>query len=122
MSWMRWVILLLFAAEACWMAFDGTRALVTGDYVTASSGPYAGQLGPWSGLVKAAGLEPRSTLVKSIYAGYGFLALAMAACFALKLPGSRLGMFILPALGLWYLPVGTIINIIVLILVWRSPG
>jgi len=38
----------LAAVEAGWMLFDGSRALIVGDYVTAKSGPYAGQLGPWT--------------------------------------------------------------------------
>lgn len=55
--------------EAGWMAFDGVRALATGDYVTPSSGPYAGQLGPWSQVVSAVGIPPRSTAMKAIFAG-----------------------------------------------------
>ena len=34
-------------------------ALVKGDYVTPKSGPYAGQLGPWSNVVSAS--NPRAT-------------------------------------------------------------
>ncbi len=55
--------MLLAALEAGWMMFDGMRALIVGDYVTPKKGPYAGQLGPWSKLVSAIGLAPRSTLI-----------------------------------------------------------
>ena len=66
MSWKDWVIVILVAFTAGWMLFDGTRALIVGDYVTPASGEYAGQLGPWSNLVKADGIEPLSTLMKLI--------------------------------------------------------
>jgi hypothetical protein len=31
---MKWVIVALMVLEAGWMLFDGTRALIVGDYVT----------------------------------------------------------------------------------------
>jgi hypothetical protein len=100
------------------MLLDGTRALVVGDYVTSSSGQYARQLGAWSKLVQAAGIEPRSTVMKSIYAGYGFMALALAICSAFRLPWAWWGMVVAAVLGLWYLPVGTVINSLVLIVLF----
>ena len=56
-----WILVLvaLVLFEAGWMAFDGAHALVTGDYVTPSTGSYAGQLGPWADVVSAAGIGPR---------------------------------------------------------------
>ena len=36
----------LAGVEAGWMVFDGTRALVVGDYVTPSSEEHAGEPGP----------------------------------------------------------------------------
>jgi hypothetical protein len=59
MEWKNWVIVILVIFAAAWMLFDGTRALILGDYVTPKSGEYAGRLGPWSILVKAIGIEPR---------------------------------------------------------------
>jgi hypothetical protein len=47
MKWLRWVVLVLALTEGGWMAYDGGRALLVGDYVTPSTGEYAGQLGPW---------------------------------------------------------------------------
>ena len=113
MHWAQWVVIALTVFSAGWMLFDGTRALIVGDYVTPSSGEYAGRLGPWSKLVQAVGIEPRSTLMKSIFVGYGLAALAMAVCFALKLPWAWWGMIGTAVLGLWFLPFGTIANIIV---------
>ena len=67
MAWLKWIIVLLAVTEAGWMTFDGLRALVVGDYVTPKTGEWAGQLGPWSRLVSAVGIEPRSTLMKCIF-------------------------------------------------------
>jgi hypothetical protein len=61
MARLRWAVVVLAVLEAGWMVFDGARALVVGDYVTPSSGEYAGKLGPWAGLASALGVEPRST-------------------------------------------------------------
>ena len=116
MTWKDWAIIILVAFTAGWMLFDGTRALITGDYTTPSSGEYAGQLGPWSNLVKAAGIEPRSTLMKLIFVGYGLAALTVLVCFAFSLSWARMALMIVCILGLWFLPVGTITNLISLIL------
>src|SRR5215510_6346612 len=96
------------------MLFDGSRALITGDYTTPSSGVYAGRLGPWSNLVKAIGIEPRSTLMKSIFVGYGLAALTVVACFMFGLPWARTALIAISILGLWFLPIGTVTNLIVL--------
>ena len=116
MNWKDWIIVVLVAFTAGWMLFDGTRALIMGDYVTPITGQYAGQLGPWSNLVKAIGIEPRSTLMKSIFVVYGLIALGVALCFALGFSWARGAMIIICILGLWFLPIGTITNLIVLIL------
>ncbi len=39
MNWLVWIVVLLAFVEGGWLAFDGGHALVTGDYVTPSSGP-----------------------------------------------------------------------------------
>jgi len=102
------------------MAFDGGRALLAGDYVTPSSGPYAGQLGPWAVVVEAAGLEPRSTLVKSVFVVYGLALVAAAGGFALGRTDSRRALLALLPLGLWYLPFGTVINVVVLAILYAA--
>lgn len=61
MHWSGWIVVVLAAVNAGWMLFDGSRALVVGDYVTPSTGEYARQLGPWATLVEAVGLDPCST-------------------------------------------------------------
>lgn len=116
MDWKHWGIILLVALTAGWMLFDGTRALLVGDYVTPKTGEYAGQLGPWSNLVKAIGIDPRSTLMKSIFVTYGLSTLIVTVCFALGLSWARPVMILVCILGLWFLPIGTITNLIALIL------
>ena len=118
MNWKNWLIILLIALNAGWMLYDGVRALTVGDYTTPTTGDYAGQLGPWSRLVKAVGLEPRSTTVKMIFVFYGIAALSATVYYALGLSWSRSALIVICVLGLWYLPVGTIVNIISLILLF----
>jgi hypothetical protein len=81
-------------------------------------------LGPWSKLVAAVGIEPRSTLMKSIFAAYGFVWLAVIVCFALYMPWARTAMIVCAVGSLWYLPFGTLLGIvqIVLLLVSRMRG
>ena len=116
MNTKRWIILGLVVFTAGWMLFDGSRALIAGDYVTPQTGEYAGQLGPWAALVTAVGIEPRSTLMKSIFVAYGLTALTLALCFARGLAWARKALIVTCVLGLWYLPFGTITNIISMIL------
>jgi len=116
MSWKFWLIILLAVLPAGYMVFDGTRALVIGDYITPSTGEYAGQLGPWANLVKAIGIGPRSTFMKLAFIIDGLVSLTALAGFALKLSWGQPALIVLSILGLWYLPIGTFANILVLIL------
>jgi hypothetical protein len=111
-----WVIVVLGLMQGGWLAFDGSRALIVGDYVTPGSGQYAGQLGPWSKLVSAIGIEPRSTMMKSIHVGLGALWLVTTVCFALRMPWAWSGMLACAVLSLWYLPFGTLFGVIQIIL------
>jgi len=118
MNWKNWIIVILVAFTAGWMVFDGTRALIAGDYVTPKSGEYVGQLGAWSKAVKAIGIEPRSTLMKSIFVIYGLITLAIAVCFLLGLAWARTGLIVVCILGLWFLPIGTVTNLVALLLLF----
>jgi len=112
MTTIQWTTAALGAILGLWLALDGLRALVKGDYVTPSSGPHAGQLGPWSQVVRASGLEPRSALVKCLHVvlGLGWIGAAVwylageeTACWAL---------LACVVASLWYLPFGTIIGVL----------
>ena len=116
MHWLGWVVLALALIEGGWLAFDGGRALVVGDYVTPKSGQYAGQLGPWAKVVSAVGIEPRSTMMKSIHLALGLVWLVVMICFALRLPWAWSGMLVCAVLGLWYLPFGTLLSVIQIVL------
>jgi hypothetical protein len=115
---MKWIIVILIILTAGWMFADGLRALVLGDYVTPSSGEYAGELGPWAGVLSAAGLEPRSTAIKSIFVLYGVSSFIAVAGFATDQSWGRNFLIVMAVLGLWYLPIGTGTNMIALILLF----
>ena len=99
-----------------WFTLDGTRALRTGNYFTPRSGPGAGQLGPWSKVVASAGIDPQSRFMKSAHVVLGVCWLLSLAAF---LMGLRPGWYALAGcatLSLWYLPIGTLLGIIELVL------
>lgn len=114
---MRWVAATLFAVVGSWMAFDGMRALVVGDYVTPRSGRYSGELGPWSRLVESVGIPARSTGMKLAFVTIGLLHLVAAG--SLFNTGAATHWIVLAAavLGVWYLPIGTIADGIILAVV-----
>ena len=111
-----WAIVVLGLMQGGWMAFDGSRALIVGDFVTPGSGPYAGQLGPWSKLVSAIGIEPRSTLMKVIHVGLGAAWLVATVCFLLRMPWAWSGLLTCAVLSLWYLPFGTLFSVVQIVL------
>lgn len=111
-----WLVMGLATLSGGWMAFDGGRALIVGDQVTPSGGEMAGQLGPWSRLVEAVGIAPRSTLMKSIFLVYGLTYVGLALALVLGAQDVWLPLVVVGALGLWYLPFGTLLNAIAIVL------
>jgi hypothetical protein len=116
-DWLRWVIVALALVEAGWMAFDGTRALIVGDYVTPRTGEYAGQLGPWTKIVSAVGIEPRSSPMKAIFVAYGAIWIAFIGLFAAGFPPARLLILIAAFGSLWYLWIGTVSSAVIIVLI-----
>lgn len=114
--WTTWLPIFLIASTASWMIFDGSRALIIGDYVTPSTGEFAGQLGPWSSLVKTIGIEPRSTGMKLIFVIQGLSTLTVIGSYLVNKLWARTGLLVTMLAGLWYLPIGTLTNITALIL------
>ena len=112
MNWLRVLILLCTLVEAGWMAFDGTRALMVGDFVTRTAGPYAGQLGPWRHLVEGLGVNPRGTPMNVFFAVYGWTWLLLGLAFACGAGWARRAMLIAAAGTLWFLPFGTFLSIV----------
>ena len=107
------VVLALFSGG--WMVFDGMRALVTGDYTTPSEGTYAGRLGPWSQLVQAVGIPPRSTAMKLVFVVFGLIWLIVAYGLARQRPWALQLSLGIAVATLWYLPVGTAVAVLVII-------
>lgn len=118
--WRRCVVLGLILLGPGWLFFDGAHALVAGDYVTPSSGRYAGQLGPWAHIFEAVGIDPRSLFVKLLHVAVGAANVALGAAWAFGREGLRKILTAAVALSLWYVPFGTIIAIIILILLWSG--
>jgi hypothetical protein len=126
MSLIRIVLMLVGLMIGGWLASDGVRACVVGDYLTPRSGPRAGQLGPWAKLLASAGIDPRSMLVKSGHIALGVLWLAGVAVFLLKPAVGWWLLFGAAAGTLWYLPAGTALSVVVLALLFlpalRNPA
>ncbi|RMF76721.1 MAG: hypothetical protein D6744_12065 [Planctomycetota bacterium] len=116
-----WIVAALAFCVAGWLVFDGVHALITGDYVTPSDGPHAGQLGPWSHLVSAIGVEPRSTAMKVFHVAFGGAWLAAMTCFVAGVHGSWRAMLAFAVLAAWYLPIGAILGVVQVILLLRAP-
>jgi hypothetical protein len=105
---MKYLVLTLALAIGPWLLFDGSRALITGNYTTPSSGPYAGKLGPWSRVVSSVGLNPLGTTVKLLHV---LLGVSWVACSLLLLrEGAAMWwpMMLTALFTLWYVPFGAI--------------
>ena len=120
MSALRVSISVIALLVGGWLVSDGIRALATGDYLTARTGPRAGQLGPWARLVAKAGFDPRGTPIKALHIALGGVWLIGLAFF---LTGAAAGwwLLIICSVGsLWYLPLGTVLSLIELSLLLTS--
>src|SRR5262245_9083317 len=115
MRLLRLCIILLALGPGLFMTFDGLRALIIGDYVTPTSGRFAGQLGPWSRVVSAVGIAPRSSFMKAAFVAFGLAWLASTVAFAFRASGSAVALALVAVATLWYLPVGTLMSALVLV-------
>lgn len=98
------------------MCYDGSRALIVGDYVRPESGEYAGQLGPWKHVAEALSIDPESNLMKSVFLIWGGLGLIVTVSFAMNVRNAGKALVMMNIVSLWYLVVGTTSSIIQLIL------
>src|SRR6188472_61800 len=105
----RGCIVFLALGPGLFMTFDGLRALIVGDYVTPTTGPFAGQLGPWSDVVSAAGVAPRSAMMKIVFVIFGVTWLSVTTGFLLRARRSAGALAVLAVATLWYLPIGTLV-------------
>lgn len=119
--WTGWIIVALAVVVGGWMIFDGTRAIVLGDYVTPSSGEYAGQLGPWAQILTAVGVEPRSSLAKTLHILLGSIFVVSSFTLLRQTFWSWAAALMASMLVLWYVPFGTAAGLVSVILL-VSPG
>ena len=95
-----------------WLLFDGIRAFATGSYTVPSSGTYAGQLGPWSNILRGLGIDPLPPWVKAAHVLLGTAWIASTAMFWLS--GNWLVLVATATASLWYAPFGTIVGLLVI--------
>lgn len=117
---LRVLAILVAALNAGYMLYDGSRALIAGDYLRPASGEYAGQLGPWTMIVEAIGIDPMSTAMKSAFVAFGALGLVAVVFFALRpQPGTK-ALLAFSIATAWNLVLGTLCSAlqIALILSW----
>lgn len=104
----KWAVVLLAILNFGYMAYDGGRALVKGDYIRPQSGAYAGKLGPWSKVVARIGIDPESTTMKTVFLLWGLIGLIITLCYVLNIHWASKGLIVMNILSLWYLVPGTI--------------
>jgi hypothetical protein len=64
--------------------------------------------------------EPRSTFIKILHVILGIFWLTSLICFALNLPVSRWMLLFCAVCSLWYLPIGTTISLVLIVLLLKS--
>ena len=102
MKVLRTAVILLAVLEAGWIAFDGARALMTGNYLKPRLGAYGGQLGEWTRVASALGAPPRSAAAKWALIGYGMVWLSAILAFARGAGWAWWAMFVAAGGALWY--------------------
>ncbi len=112
MKVLRWIIILMAVLNFGFMTVDGSRALIVGDYFRPETGEYAGQLGPWAGIVSAIGIAPESTLMKSIFIAWGAFGLILAVSFAMRVSRAEKVLLFFNLASFWYLVVGTLSSVV----------
>ena len=103
-------ISLLGAIIGGWFTFDGIHVLVKGKYF----GPL--EPGPWASAVKLLGINPFSLGVPFIVLGLIWF-ISSYGLFSHQSWGV-LSTFMVAIMSIWYLPFGTVISVLVLVLLW----
>jgi hypothetical protein len=95
---------LLGALTGGYMLVDGIYATQTGSYIGSS-------IGPWSILVGALGIHPRSYSMVNAFIIFGICWLGALAFYFAK---RRVALAVMAAATLWYLPFGTLFSLAIL--------
>ena len=90
------------------MTFDGVHVLLKGKYF----GPE--KPGPWAGLFSAAGIDPFK--LSYLFILFGVAWLIMGIGFSMQADWAWKAGMALAVFTLWYLPVGTLLSVITLVL------
>ncbi len=105
---LHWVIVIMAMSQAAWMVFDGSWALIYGDYVISASETPAAKVAPWAKVLTRIGVSPRSVYVKSAFVAYGVAWLVVVTAFAGGTDWAWDAMLWLALGSLWYLNVGAV--------------
>ncbi len=118
----KWIIVIFSVLNFGYMCFDGSRGLIVGDYVRPETGEHAGELGPWSNVVEAVGINPESNTMKTTFLVWGILGLVIAVSFAMRVNQADKYLLILSICTLWYLVPGTVLSVLqtVLLLLYKK--
>lgn len=120
MGFLKWIVIILAIINFGFMAADGSRALIKGDYFRPAEGPYAGQLGPWATVVKHAGIDPETTTMKIIFLCWGICGIVVTTAYATGTSWGFLALLLFDIGTLWYLVAGTIssaLQVVLLLLI-----
>jgi hypothetical protein len=112
------IIIIMSLISSGYMAFDGLRAFITGDYLRFKNGEHAGELGPWTNIAEAMGIDPMSALMKSIFVIVGVYGLIATGAFAMNKKQGFLMLVIFCIASAWNLMFGTMSSVIVLLLLF----
>jgi len=118
MKTLRVLVIALAIFEAGWITLDGARAFIIGDYLTPRVGPYGGRLGPWTRVVWALGISPRSAPVKGGMLAYGLVWLGAALAFARGAGWAWWAMVLAATGALWYSSLSVLISLVQLLLLF----
>jgi hypothetical protein len=105
---MKYLVIGLALINGLWMLIDGIYVLASGKYI----GPE--KPGPWASLVSMTGVDVFK--LGPLFVLFGVAWLVFAGAFFSGSAWAKSVGLILSVLTLWYLPFGTLISIIVLII------
>ena len=105
---LHWVIVVMALSQAAWMVFDGSWALLYGDYVISASESPGTKAAPWARVLGRAGIAPHSVMIKAGFVAYGLAWLVVLTAFAGGTDWAWTVMLWLALGSLWYLNVGAV--------------
>jgi hypothetical protein len=95
-----------------WMLFDGMHVMLRGKYF----GP--DKPGPWSGLFTSLGIDPFK--LGPLFLAFGVLWIVVLMGLLCGQTWGRYGAIGMAIASLWYLPVGPVLSLVFLVLVFFS--